>query len=125
MKNTTTIKTVLTMSVIIVVLAAINGLSTVQAQTDAFMPYGSIGQEDQPLVYHDGYYYLNIVPSQGNGMFMKLTDIDSDYSIDQAIERFGIQEDTTHFNVQPSMFSETELVYQLDDDLQFQLIGVV
>lgn len=124
MQNAYKTTIVLTIVASIAILGS-NFSSTVQAQTDAFMPYGSIGQEDQPLVYHDGYYYLNIVPSQGNGLFMKLTDIDSDYSIDAAIQRFHIDEDVTSFNVQPSMFSETELVYQLDDDLQFQLIGVV
>lgn len=118
-------QTVLTMvGLSIVILVAINGVSTVQAQS-AFMPYGSIGDEDQSLVFYKGFYYLNIVPSQGHGQFMKLIDIDSDYSIDQAIQRFGVDEDTTHFNVQPSVFSDTELVYQLDEDNQFQMIGTV
>ena len=46
---------------------------------------------------HDGFYYVNAVPSQGNGLFMKITDLDNDYSIDQAIERFGIDEDVEEF----------------------------
>jgi hypothetical protein len=106
------------------IMVAINGVSAVQAQS-AFMPYGTVGNEDQPLVFYKGFYYLNVVPGGSNGMFMKLVDFDKDYSIDQAIERFGIQEDTTHFNVQPSVFSSTELVYQLDEDNQFQMIGTV
>ena len=111
--------------VAMIAIISSTGVSTVQADDDIFMPYGSVGQEDQVLVFKDGYYYLNVVPSGSNGMFMKLTDIDKDYSIDQAIERFHISEDTTHFNVKPSVFSSTELAYQLDDNLQFQMIGAV
>ena len=108
----------------IAMIAGFDIVSTVQA-AENFMPYGSVGQEDEELVYSNGFYYLNVVPSEGNGMFMKLTDIDSDYSIDQAIERFGINEDVRTFEVQPSVYSETALVYQLNDDLQFEMIGVV
>jgi hypothetical protein len=117
-------------TVAIAVMIAISAIlatnvSTVNAHTPNFMPYGEVGQEDQAYYWHDGVLYINAVPSVGNGLFIAETDIDQDYSIDQAIDRFHIDEDTTSFNVQPSMFSETELVYQLDDDLQFQLIGVV
>ncbi len=122
--NSTTSKKITVAIAVMIAISAIPSV-TVQAHTPNFMPYGEIAQEDEPFYGHDGALYLNVVPNPGNGMFMKLTDIDTDYSIDQAIERFHIDEDTTHFNVQPSLYSETELVYQLDDDLQFQLIGVV
>ena len=89
-----------------------------------FMSYGSIANEDELFTIHDGSIYVNIVHN-GNGQFMKVTDIDTNYSIDQAIERFNIHEDTTSFVVEPSIYSETGLVFELDNDLQFQLIGAI
>ena len=83
-----------------------------------------MAQEDQIYFKHDGFYYVNAVPSQGNGLFMKITDLDNDYSIDQAIERFGIDEDVEEFEVQPSLYSKTTFLFQLDSDLQFQMNGV-
>lgn len=124
MKNTTS-QNVLAIVASIAIIVSLSQVSTVSAHTPNLMPYGEVGQEDQAYYWYDGVLYINAVPSVGNGLFIAETDIDQDYSIDQAIDRFHIDEDTTSFNVQPSMFSETELVYQLDDDLQFQLIGVV
>jgi hypothetical protein len=124
MKNTTS-QNVLAIVASIAIIVSLSQVSTVQAHTPNLMPYGEVGQEDQAYYWHDGVLYINAVPSVGNGLFIAETDIDQDYSIDQAIDRFHIDEDTTHFNVQPSLYSETELVYQLDKDLQFQLIGVV
>lgn len=92
--------------------------------TPESMPYGEIGQEDQLYFYHHGVLYINVVPTQGNGFFMGEPDINQDYSIDQAIERFGIYEDTTDFNIKPSIYSNVTVLYQLDDDLQFQLTHI-
>jgi hypothetical protein len=125
MNNKTTSKILAVLTAMIAMSSLIGSVSTVSAHTPNFMPYGEVGQEDQAYYWHDGVLYINAVPSVGNGLFIAETDIDQDYSIDQAIDRFHIDEDTTHFNVQPSLYSETELVYQLDKDLQFQLIGVV
>lgn len=97
-------------------------VSTVFAHTTPnFMPYGEMGQEDELYYYHDGVLYINAVLSQGNGMFIAEPDIDDDYSIDQAIERFGINEDVQVFNVKPSIYSDVTIMYELDDDLQFQM----
>lgn len=49
-------------------------------------------------------------------------DIDTDYSIDQAIDRFGIDEDWTSFTVEKE--NGPTFLFQLDDDLQFQMNGV-
>ena len=121
--NTKQKQNVLATIAMVAVVSILSGLSTVQAEKN-FMPYGSIGQEDQIYVKHDGYYWVNIVPSQGNGMFMKITDLDSDYSINQAIDRFGINEDSTSFIVQPSVYSNTVFMFELDDNLQFQLVDI-
>ena len=111
-------------SLIIASLAMTNGLVTVSAHTPTTLPYGEIGQEDESYFYHDNVLYINAVPSKGNGLFIAETDIDQDYSIDQAIDRFGIDEDVTSFSVQPSIFSEVEVTYELDDNLQFQIVSI-
>lgn len=100
------------------------GLSTASAHTPNFLPYGEVGQEDELYFYHDGVLYINAVPSKGNGLFIAESDIDKDYSIDQAIERFHINEDTTSFNVKPSIYSNVTVMYELDSDLQFQITHI-
>ena len=56
----------------IALLVAINsGVSTVQAQT-AFMPYGTVGQEDESMVNVNGTYWLNVVSGDDNGQFVRL-----------------------------------------------------
>jgi hypothetical protein len=89
-----------------------------------FLEYGEVGAEDELYFYHHGVLYINAVPSQGNGLFIAETDIDQDYSIDQAIERFGIYEDTEVFNVKPSQYSNVIVMYELDEDLQFQITHI-
>jgi hypothetical protein len=115
-------------SIIISVLALVAlssaAIQTVSAHTPNSLPYGEIGQEDESHFYHDGVLYINAVPSQGNGLFIAQTDIDEDYSIDQAIERFGIYEDTQMFYVQPSEYSTVTVKYQLDNDLQFNIVRI-
>jgi hypothetical protein len=117
-----------TTSIIISVFALFALLSatvqTVGAHSPNTLPYGEIGQEDESYFYHHGVLYINAVPSQGNGLFIAQTDIDEDYSIDQAIERFGIYEDTTDFNVKPSQYSNVIVYYSLDEDLQFQITAI-
>ena len=105
-------------------IATISGLSAVQGHTPNTIPYGEIGQEDEAYFWHDGVLYINAVPSVGNGLFLAESDIDQDYSIDQAIERFGINEDSTSFIVQPSVYTNVVIMYQLDDNLQFQLVDI-
>jgi hypothetical protein len=126
MQQATTIKTVLAIvGLSIAFIFSGIGQALAAPTSDLFKPYGSIAQEDQIAVQDkDGYYWVNIVPSQGNGMFMKITDLDDDYSIDQAIDRFGIDEDIQEFEVQPSLYSDATFLYQLDDDLQFQMVAV-
>ncbi len=46
------------------------------------------------------------------------------YPIDEAIDRFGIDEDVSSFTVQPSVYSDATFLYELDDDLQFQLVSI-
>lgn len=111
-------------SLIIASFAAINIVSAVQGHTPTTMPYGEVGQEDQPYYWHDGVLYVNAVPSQGNGLFLAETDIDQSYTIDQAIDRFGIDEDIKAFIVQPSEFSNVVIMYELDDNLQFQITHI-
>ena len=60
----------------------------------------------------------------GNGQFMKITDLDNDYTIDQAIERFGIYEDTESFIVQPSLYSNTVFLFEIDNNGFFQLVDI-
>jgi hypothetical protein len=115
------IKTVLAIVGLSMVMIATN---QVFAHTPNFMNYGEIAQEDQAYYWHDGVLYINAVPSVGNGLFIAESDIDQDYSIDQAIDRFGIDEDITSFVVQPSEFSDVTVTYQLDDNLQFQIVGI-
>ena len=117
--KTTSIVAIITM----IAISAAN-ISSVTAHTPNFIPYGQIGQEDESYFYHDGVLYINAIPSKGNGLFIAETDIDQDYSIDQAIDRFGIDEDVTSFSVQPSIFSEVEVTYELDDNLQFQIVSI-
>jgi len=118
-------KTVFAMSVIIATILSVNiSVSAVQGHTPTTLKYGEVGQEDQSYFWHDGVLYINAVPTQGNGLFIAETDIDQDYSIDQAIERFGINEDITSFNVQPSEFSDVTVIYELDSDLQFQIVSI-
>ena len=124
MNNINQKQNVLATIAMVAAISILNSLSTVQAQ-ESFMPYGSIANEDELYTIYKGVIYVNVVPSQGNGMFMAITDIDTDYSIDQAIERFGIQEDVRTFEVQPSLYSDVNLVFQLNDDLQFEMIGAV
>src|SRR6476620_10992835 len=80
-KTTSKILAVLTA---MIAISAIS-VSTVQAHIPNTMSYGEVGQEDQAYYWHDGVLYINAVPSVGNGLFIAETDIDEDYSIDQAI----------------------------------------
>lgn len=100
----------------IVCLITIASIGHVNAQEANFMPYGSIGQEDQSYVFYDGHFWVNTQANLGigNGQFMKIVDLDKDYTIDQAIERFGIYEDTTSFIVQPSLYSNTVFLFELE-----------
>jgi hypothetical protein len=119
------IKNISVLAIVALSIASIfAGIETVNAHTPNTLPYGEIGAEDQSYFYHDGVLYINVVPSQGNGFFMAESDIDTDYSIDQAIERFGINEDVTSFEVQPSIYSEVTVTYELDSNLQFQIVGI-
>jgi len=120
----TTSKILAVLTAMIAISSLIGSVSTVSAHTPNFMPYGEVGQEDQAYYWHDGILYINAVPSVGNGLFIAESDIDQDYSIDQAIDRFGIDEDITSFEVQPSEFSNVTVTYQLDDNLQFQIVGI-
>lgn len=115
-----------TTSIIISVLAlvALSSVATMALAYKNTIPYGVIGQEDELSFYHDGILYINAVPSQGNGLFIAEPDIDQDYSIDQAISRFHIDEDITAFNVKPSLYSNVTIMYELDNDLQFQLTHI-
>ena len=112
------------LAVLTAMIAILGSVSTVSAHTPTTMPYGEVGFEDQAYYWHDGVLYINAVPSVGNGLFIAETDIDQDYSIDQAIERFGIDEDITSFNVQPSEFSTVQVTYELDSDLQFHIVSI-
>jgi|SRR5688500_10158762 len=124
MNTKTQIKTV-AIAVMVAILTSIGSVTDIAAQETNFMPYGSIAQEDQLYTIYEGQIWLNVVLGQGNGQFMKITDIDQDYSIDQAIDRFGIDEDISSFLVEPSQYSNVALVFELDDNLQFQLIGAI
>ena len=125
MNSTNQIKNVLAIVASIAMIAYISSsVSAVQGHTPTTIPYGQIGQEDQAYFWHDGVLYINAIPTQGNGLFIAEYDIDQDYSIDQAIDRFGIDEDVTSFTVQPSVFSEVEVTYELDSDLQFQIVSI-
>lgn len=108
-------------------LSVSSNVQTVGAQEANFMPYGSIGQEDESYVYHDGYFWVNTGANLGvgNGQFMKITDLDSDYTIDQALERFPqIYEDIEEFIVQPSLYSNTVFMFEIDSDNMFQLTHI-
>ena len=95
--------TSITISVLaLIALSSVASVQTVGAYEN-FIPYGQVGQEDETHFYHDGVLYINAVPSKGNGLFIAESDIDQDYSIDQAIERFGIYEDQGTFSVQSSI----------------------
>lgn len=121
--NTT--KMNITLAIGVMIAISLSGFAvSAEAHTPATMPYGEVGQEDEAYFWHDGVLYINAVPSQGNGMFIAEYDIDQDYSIDQAIDRFGIDEDISSFEVQPSAFSEVVVTYELDDNLQFQIVSI-
>lgn len=115
---------VLIVSLITIVGTINSSLVTVSAHTPNTLPYGEIGQEDELYFWHDDVLYINAVPSIGNGLFIAETDIDKDYSIDQAIQRFHIDEDITAFNVKPSLYSNAIVLYELDENLQFQLVDI-
>ena len=122
--NTTNKIITLAIGVMIAIIAT-NPLSAA-AHTPNFLPYGEVGQEDQAYFWHDGVLYINAVPSQGNGLFIAETDIDQDYTIDQAIDRFGIDEDSHSFVVEPSELSDVGLVFMFNDEtLNFELIGAI
>ena len=123
--NTTTQKqNVLAIVASIAILVSLNQVSIAAAHTPNTMPYGQVGQEDEDYFWHDGVLYINAVPTPGNGLFIAESDIDADYSIDQAIDRFGIDEDIKAFIVQPSQFSNVVIMYELDDNLQFQITHI-
>ena len=116
----------------IIALLSIGGLvSTVQAQ-EAYIPYGTqvnndIAYEDKPyVILNDEHVYINVVPTQGNRQFA-LTDLETDYTVDEMIDRFGLEEDTNSFVVEPfNNISNVGIVYQFNDEtLTFQLIGAV
>ena len=124
--NNTTTKQITVLAVFGLLTAALSSIQTVGAQETNFMPYGSIGQEDESAVYHDGHFWVNTGANLGigNGQFMKITDLDNDYTIDQAIERFGIYEDTESFIVQPSLYSNTVFLFEIDNNGFFQLVDI-
>ncbi len=109
---------------LIIASFALSAIGSVTAHTPTTLPYGEVGQEDESYFYHDGVLYINAVPSKGNGLFIAESDIDQDYSIDQAIERFHIDEDVTSFKVNPSLYSDVTVTYQLDDNLQFHIVSI-
>lgn len=126
MNNKNMKQNVLATIAMVAAISILSGLNTVNAHTPNTLPYGEVGQEDELYFQHHGSIYINAVPSQGNGLFMEITDIDTDYTVDQAIERFGIMEDTNSFLVQPSLYSEVNLVFMFNDEkLNFQLIGAI
>lgn len=119
-------KNVLAIVASIAILSSFGLVSTVQAHTPLTLPYGEVGQEDETYFFHDGMLYINAVPSQGNGLFISEPDLDDDYTVDQAIDRFGIDEDARNFVVEPSVYSNVGLFYQFNDEtLFFELIGAV
>ncbi len=123
--NTKQQKQTVAIAVMIAIVSVMSQVSTVSAHTPNFLNYGELNhQEDELYFMHDGMMYINAVPSQGNGMFMSESDIETSYSVDSAIERFGINEDSHSFSVQPSQYSDVELTFMFNDEtLKFELIG--
>ena len=131
MRNITT-QNVLAIVVSIALIAAIsNSVSTVNAHTPNFLQYGALNhQEDQLYFVHDGSIYVNTGANMGigNGQFMKITDLETAYNVNDALDRFYpyIQEDTNQFEVMPSQYSNVSLIYQFNDEtLNFELLGAV
>lgn len=118
-------------SVLVIVglsIASLGQISNVMAENDNFMPYGSIANEDQLYTIYKGDIWINVVPSKGNGQFMQITDLETSYTVNEALDRFypSIQEDTNQFEVMPSVYSNVSLIYQFNDEtLFFELLGAV
>jgi len=113
-----------------IAIISTSGLSTVQAeQHDIYMPYGSVGNEDELFnIVNDELVYVNIVPLDGQGQFA-LTSLETDYTVDQALERFAgyIEEDTQSFVVEPfSNVSNVGIIYEfIESSKTFQLLGAI
>ena len=124
MNQIITIITVLT-------IVGISIVSTNQVYAAIFMPYGSIGQEDQLYTQdNDGLYYVNTGMNygKGNGSFEQVNEINDNFSINGAIKTFGINEDTEQFIYEPILsngeYSNVLFMYELVGFNHFQLKAV-
>lgn len=106
----------------IAILASLSQVSTVNAHQTIYQ-YGTVAQEDQDFAVVDGNVYLNTVYEDNSGNFRYA--IQSEFTVDEAIERFGINEDTHSFTVQKD-WNNAEMIFMFNDEtLTFQFIGVV
>lgn len=126
MNNKTQKLNVLATIAMVAAISILSGFSTVSAHTPNTLDYGALGHfEDESHFYHDGMLYVNVVESQGNGFFMSESDIKQEYTVDNAIQRFGIDEDVNSFQVQPSIYSDVKVIYMFNDEtLTFQLLSI-
>ena len=130
MNTQTQIKNVFAIVASIAILSGF--MSTVNAQ-EAYIPYGTqvnnndIAYEDKLyIIANDEHVYINVVPLQGEGQFA-LTGLETDYTVDEAIERFGIHEDSESFVVESfANISDVGIVYEfVESSKTFQLIGAI
>lgn len=124
-----TIKTVLAIVGLSIAFFSISG-QAFAAQTN-FMPYGSIGQEDQLFTRDsNGLYYVNTMTNygKGNGQFEQVNEINDHFTIDGAIKVFGINEDTQAFIYEPVLsngqYSNVLFMYELTSFNHFELTHI-
>lgn len=90
-----------------------------------FMPYGSVGQEDELTANVNGDYYVNIVLGKGNGQFMLVDYIIDQYTAKGAYKMFGVT-DHKDFIVEPSyagFYSNVLFMYKWDGN-NYNLIHI-
>lgn len=120
-------------SVLTIVAISIVSLGHINNNVEAsiFMPYGSIGNEDQIYTQDEnGLYYINTMTNYGigNGSFEQINEINIRFDINEAIKTFGINEDTQSFIYEPVLsngeFSNVLFMYELVSFNNFELTHI-
>ena len=119
------------LSVLAIVALSIATMGLINnAHAAQFEQYGTIGQEDQLIAKNEnGLYYVNTGTAYGigNGMFEQVNEISDNFSINGAINTFGIYEDTETFIYEPILsngkYSNVLFMYNLEGQM-FELVHI-